>query len=90
MNPVDLIEALQGPDGFAQRDALQNRLLQVQMRLKSRLDRGASADEFSELESALLAVRAGLDTLARLQVTDRVPELGPLVDGPRVIAGEHS
>lgn len=90
MNPADIIEALQGPDGYVQRDALQNRLLQMQTRLKSRMDRGASADEFSELESALLAVRAGLDTLGRLEVTDRVPDASPLVDGPRVIAGEHT
>ena len=90
MNPADIFEALKGPEGHHVREGLKTRLTQMESRLKSRMDLGTCATEFSTLESALLAVRAGLDTLSRLELTDRGPVLGPLVDGARVIAGEHS
>jgi hypothetical protein len=90
MNPAEMIEALKGPDGLAHRQALQSRLVQMQIRLKLLMDQGASAHEFSQLESALLAVRAGLDTLSRLQMANQTPNAGPLVDSVRFISGEHS
>ena len=90
MNPADIFEALKGPEGHHVREGLKTRLTQMESRLKSRMDLGTCATEFSTLESALLAVRAGLDTLERLRIEDQPQASSPLVDSRRVIAGEHS
>ena len=90
MNPADIFEALNGPQARIHRERLQARLSEMETRLKTRMEQGTGASEFADLEAALLAVRAGLDTLSRLRIADQGQAQGPLVDSRRVIAGEHT
>lgn len=90
MNPADLLETLSGPQGAAHREQVLAQLADIESRLMLAGERGAPAQQYADLEAALLAVRSGMDTLRRLELAGQVGGASPLVQSPRVISGESS
>ncbi|MEK0419027.1 MAG: hypothetical protein RI949_3033 [Pseudomonadota bacterium] len=67
LNAENLVEGLRGPESQQFRARLVDRLKELEIRLQAEAAIGTPTTEFRQLQAALLAVRAGLDTLHRLE-----------------------
>jgi hypothetical protein len=67
LNAENLVEGLRGPESQQLRARLVDRLKDLEIRLQAEAAIGTPTREFRQLQAALLAVRAGLDTLHRLE-----------------------
>lgn len=74
----DLITRLRSEAGPAERARLLSRLGELETRVQESLRSGQQRPAFEQLESVVLAIRAGRDTLNRLSLNGPAPGQGPL------------
>lgn len=78
----DLVQQLRGPQGPALMRQMHQRLETLQAELTLKVNRGADAATFEQLQAALTAVKSARDILARLPVTFKNIPDHPMADRP--------
>ena len=84
IEPVELVQRLQGPDGPQLMRELRQRLDELRSRLQYRASQGADSHTFEQLQAALAATAAARDILLRLPVSFNDNFDSPLVSAPRI------
>lgn len=84
----DLLARLQGAHGATHRAALLRHLRDLEADLSQRAQQGAPSQEFAGIESALLAVQAGIATLQRVSSVDAGAGQTPLTQPVEFFKGE--
>lgn len=84
----DLLARLQGADGARHRAALLTHLRELEAHLSQRAQQGAPSEEFAGIESALLAVQAGIVTLQRMSTQGAGAGQTPLTHPVEFFKGE--
>lgn len=84
----DLLGRLQGEDAQSHREQLLSHLQGLEQSLVHRSRHGVPSSDYDRLEAALLAVRAGIDTLQALSATQALRAETPLTHPQHFFKGE--
>jgi hypothetical protein len=77
----DLITQLRSNRGAVVRQHLLDQLAELELRVSSAIRAGLAREDYRQLEASLLAVRAGRDTLSRLNLQHEPPARGNALSG---------
>lgn len=85
----DLAEALRGGQGPRLRADILDHLRTLESALAAQAAQGAAPEVYADLQAALLAVRAGADTLRLLDMPDVPHGVSPWIDRRPFLPGEN-
>ena len=83
----DLAEVLRGRQGARVRAEILQHLQTLESALAAQAVLGAAPEAYADLQAALLAVRAGADTLRQLDVPEVQQGSSPLIDRRPFLSG---